>query len=122
MGLVVKPAAVNNEIHKRATFREVIRWRRGPSKEAATPVDLTGADARAYILSAYDAIEPPLLALSVEAGDIALGGAEGTIRLEIEADVTAALPVCEGAVRVLEILWPDGDVCRLAMGRCPIRA
>lgn len=121
MGLVVKPTVVNNVIYRRATFRERIRWRRGPSKEAAQPVDLTEADARAYILSSYDAFDAPLHTLRVGAG-LTLEGAQGTTVLEIEATDTAGLPLCPAAVRVLEIVWPDGDVCRLIMGACPIEA
>lgn len=51
----------------------------GPAK---TPVDLTGAAARLDIFDAL-ASGPPLLTLSTASGEIVLGGAAGTVAIDL---------------------------------------
>jgi len=53
-------------------------------------------------------------------GKITLG-ADGRIDLELPDEVTAARPKQKfSGVWDLEIVWPDGDVCRLVMGKAII--
>lgn len=124
MGLVIAPGAINSVIYRRATFLRMIRWRHGPTKESATPVDLTGAHGRAYIFPDAKTDAAALVSLTPQDTDrhIQLGDASGLITLRIAPQVTQDLPVHEDAVLIVEVVWPDGDVCRVAQGRCPIMA
>lgn len=87
------------------------------------PVDLTGATGRAYLFADAKALEP-LVTLTPDnpKQNILLGGTSGLITLLITPDITKDLPPHEETVRVIEIVWPDGDVCRAIQGRCPVVA
>jgi len=120
MGLIVAPVEMALTIYQGATFRQSFTWKSGPTATEAEPVDLTGCVARAYIREKYDS-PAPLLDMTTENGRIVLGGAAGTVDLELAADATATLPYLKrGARWDLEIEWPDGDVCRLFQGAVTI--
>jgi len=67
----------------------------GPSK---TPVDLTGCSARLVIYNLLDAAALPL-GFSTVSGHITLGGALGTVAIELDED-TAALTAERAAYRL----------------------
>jgi hypothetical protein len=58
-----------------------------------TPVDLTGCSARLVIVGLLEAAEPPEpLEFSTTGGHIALGGAAGTVAIDLDEDDTADIP------------------------------
>lgn len=115
MGLIVSPQNVPLTIYQGATFRQTLLWKYGPSASAATPVNLTEASARAQIRTSISAAETLVSLTSAAEGGLTLGGASGEIVVKLSSAVTAALPAGQ-MVWDLEIVWPDGDVCRLARG------
>lgn len=109
------PTKVPLKIYQGATFFESWAWSTAPDESSAyTPVDLTGCTARMQVRAKIDATTP-LLTLTTENGGISLGGTAGTIELLIDADDTAALTWTSG-VYDLEIVYPGGQVTRLAYG------
>lgn len=120
MGLIVAPTEMPLTIYQGATFRQSFIWKSGPTIAEVELVDLTGCVARAAIREKYD--DPAaLLDMTTENGRIVLGGAAGTIDLELAAEATATLPYLKrGALWDLEIEWPDGDVCRRFQGAVTI--
>jgi hypothetical protein len=109
------PFKVPLKIYQGATFFESWAWSTAPDESSAyTPVDLTGCTARMQVRAKIDATTP-LLTLTTENGGISLGGTAGTIELLIDADDTAALTWTSG-VYDLEIVYPGGQVTRLAYG------
>ncbi|MBK7542466.1 MAG: hypothetical protein IPI57_11940 [Candidatus Competibacteraceae bacterium] len=116
MGLLVDPIEMPLTIYQGATFRKSFAWKSGPTAATATPVDLTGCAARAHVREKIDSATA-LLEMTTENGRIALGGAAGTVALEVSDETTAALPRLKRAARWdLEIVWPDGEVTRLFQG------
>lgn len=125
MGLVVPPSQKDIVIYQGATFRDYIIWRYGPTAETAAPVQFSaGTTARAHVRKRH-ADPAAILRFSTEAlageGQIVLGATDGRIDLEMPDEVTEALPKTRfSGVWDLEIAWPDGDVCRLVMGKATI--
>ncbi len=104
------PAKLKFTIYQGATFPKRLRW----VAPGGTPVDLSGYTARMQVRSE---VESPtvLLSMTTENGGITLGGAAGTIDLYVSAEQTAAI-TWEGGVWDLEIVYPSGEVTRLAQG------
>lgn len=125
MGLVVPPVEKDITIYQGATFRDALIWTFGPDAATQTPVAFpAGTKARAHVRKKHgDAVA--WLRLSTEAlpgeGKITLDLTSGRIDLEIPDEASSALPVKkQTGVWDLEIVWADGDVCRLAMGKATI--
>lgn len=119
-------ARVTLKIRKGKTFRKTLYWNGQDVNGALTGIDLTGATARAHIISAIGAT--PALELTSENGGIALSNLasplavrkrDGTIvtlptgtakiALYISAVQSAALTI-ESGVWEPEIVFVDGDV------------
>jgi len=91
------------EIEQGATFSRVLTWK----DSAGDPIDLTGYTARMQ-LRQYKSSGAVILELTTGAdGRIALGGAAGTITLEVDADDTAEVTTDEG---VYDLELVNGDV------------
>lgn len=82
---------------------------------ADTPVDLSGYSARLQIRANRLASSPALLSVSSAGGEITLGGAAGTIDVEVDALVTAALDF-DQARWDLELTSSGGIVTTLIEG------
>lgn len=106
MGIVDTPTQCDIEIFQGATFKKVWQWIRD-----GEPVDLTGATVRGMIRHQYG--RPALATLTCQ------GGAAGHVKAVLDANTTRQLIPVE-CVWDLEVAWPDGDVCRLLMGKCLI--
>lgn len=98
-------------IEQGATFRKLIAWK---TKETRQPIDLTGCTARMHVRSSIKATTP-LLVLTTENNRILLGGADGTITLDLSDEITAGITWLS-AVYDLEIVFPNGTVRRLVQG------
>ena len=85
---------------------------------SAVPVDLTGYSARMQVRPETESSEV-LVELTTENGRLTLGGAAGTIVMEIEADVTETFD--NDGVYDLEIYNTDGKVYRVIKGRFVIQ-
>lgn len=103
-----------------ATLRRTFRLR----DNAGELIDLTGYSAR---LQVRERIGDPYTVLDVDSeapspapdGTLTMGGTEGTIALEVPAEVTAALDY-DGGVYDLELVSADGVVTRLLQGPAPL--
>lgn len=106
------PAKLKLTIYQGATFRKRLTWK-GPAP-SYTPIDLTGCTARMQVRSE---IESPavLLSFTTENGGITLGGAFGTIDLEL-GDIASSAVSWDSGVFDIEIVHPGGDVTRVAQG------
>lgn len=106
------PATFKNPlvIYQGATFRATWTY----ESPSGTPIDLTGCTARMQVRAK---ITDPmaLVSLTTANGGITLGGAAGTIGLYISDAATAAF-TWKGGVWDFELVWPNGDVDRLAQG------
>ena len=124
MGLVVSPSTFNLVIHQGASLQHTWTWHYGPDEESSVPVDLTSATARAQVRYARTS-RHVLLEMTSAGGEISLS-AQGVINLHVPGAVTATfpalsfLPAGRNHFWDLEIVWPDGDVCRLLQGRVTI--
>ena len=121
MGLVVAPSDLNLVIYQGASLQHTWIWRYGVDEDAAEPVDLTSASARAQVRRTR-ASRDVLLEMTTAGGDISLS-ALGEIKLHVPGAITATLPTLPVGMKGfwdLEIVWPDGDVCRLLQGRVTI--
>lgn len=98
------------EIEQGATFYKSIKWY---ESDKTTPVDLSGFSARMHIRSDVDSAV--VLVNLASPGNITLGGAAGTIVIEISATVTATYTFTEG-VYDLELEDAGGFVTRLVYG------
>lgn len=105
------PGRYDMTIWQGATFQRVFTWRVGTP---AANVNLTGYTARMQLRTAANAATPVLEA-TTENGRITLGGAAGTITLNLSATVTAALPANQYAYD-LELVSGSGQVTRLIEG------
>lgn len=105
------PGRYDMTIWQGATFQRVFTWRVGTP---AANVNLTGYTARMQLRTAANAATPALEA-TTENGRITLGGAAGTITLNLSATVTAALPANQYAYD-LELVSGSGQVTRLIEG------
>lgn len=103
-------------ILKGETFRRQHVWKAGIP---ALPVDITGCSARMQVRSVVDDATV-LLELSTANGGIALGGAAGTITLQLSAAATTALTWVRG-VYDLEITLSDASVRRLLEGSVKVK-
>lgn len=105
------PFKKNLTIYQGATFEMVGIWKAG---KTPVPVDLTGCKARAHIRADVDAPQV-LLELTTENGRVQLGGATGTVTLNLSDSETAAINWPDG-VYDLEVVFPSGFVRRLLSG------
>ena len=105
------PGRYDMTIWQGATFQRVFTWRVGTP---AANVNLTGYTARMQLRTAANAATPVLEA-TTENGRITLGGAAGTITLNLPATVTVALPANQYAYD-LELVSGSGQVTRLIEG------
>lgn len=106
------PAVFKNPlvICQGATFRATWTFQ-SPS---GAPINLTGCIARMQVRA--NITDPvALVNLTTGNGGITLGGAAGTIGLYISDAATAAFTWKVG-VWDFELVWPNGDVDRLAQG------
>lgn len=94
------------------TLAKTFNWKAG--SPTPTPVDLTGCTARMQIRSKVGAVAH-LMELTTENGRIVLGGAAGTVQLNLTAAETSAINWVSG-VYDLEIVYLDGRVRRLISG------
>lgn len=117
MGLVVDPTELDLTVFQGATYRKSMQWLHGATRATVQPVDLTTATARAQIRKRYGS-STAYCTLTTADGTIVLDDL-GSVSLYIEDSDTALLPPGD-AVWDLEITWPDGDVCRLLMGKVAI--
>ncbi len=83
-------------------------------KASGSPVDLTGYTARLQVRAGFDS-PSAIINLTTENGGIALGGALGTITLNLSASSTAALSPLVG-VYDLELISGSGVVKVLLEG------
>lgn len=104
------PAKLKFTIYQGATFRKRLTWK-APS---GILIDLTGCTARMQVRSEVESAEV-LLELSTTNNRIILGGANGTVDLDVCDEDTAAI-TWDSGVWDLEIAHPDGTVTRLAQG------
>lgn len=93
-----------------ATFRRQMTWK----TEAGNPINLTGYTAKLQIRKSANAPEA-VVTLDSSNGTIELGGAAGTIVLNMSAAVTDAITLSNG-VYDLELTSPTGFVTRLLFG------
>lgn len=99
-------------IRQGTTFHE--RWMYTTS--SGVPIDLTGCRAR---LQVRGRVTDPaaLIELTTENGGITLGGAAGTIELDISEEATRIITTWKGGVWDFMLTWPNGDVECLAQGQ-----
>lgn len=97
-------------INQGADFVLTLTW----NGSNGTPMNLTGYTARMMIKNSPEDVAP-LIELTTENGRITLGGALGTIALEISAYDTADLTFTN-ALYDLELISPTGFVTRLLQG------
>jgi hypothetical protein len=109
--MTIDPAVEPLTVYQGASFREHFTW----TDENNTPVNLTGYTARMQARPAPESADA-FMALTTANGGITLGGAAGTILVQMSAAQTAALP-SGGGHYDLELVAADGTVTRLLMGR-----
>ncbi len=97
-------------IEQGATLGLTLTWR----DESNALINLTGYTARMQVREQLDSATP-FITLTTENGGIALGGAAGTITLNITATATAAITQTSG-VYDLELVSSGGVVTRLLEG------
>jgi FlaG/FlaF family flagellin (archaellin) len=108
-------ATVNITIEQGAHFSLQILWK----DASGDPVDLTGYTARMPVRAKSD--DTLMLDLTTENSQIVLGGTDGTIDLDLDEDVTAALALKSGRHN-LELIPPSGETRRLAQGDVKVSA
>jgi hypothetical protein len=82
---------------------------------ADVPVDFTGCSARMQVRAAADPSSPAVVDITSAGGKIVLGGTAGTIRVIVDASVTAGIAAGE-YVYDINITWPGGTVQKFARG------
>lgn len=97
-----------------ATFRHVIRW-----KENEENVDLTDYTADMQVRIRPTSDEAVITLDSYDAGGITLGGAEGTITIVVDPEVTGAIEA-RNYMYDLELTDDSGYVFRLLEGRITV--
>lgn len=117
MGLVVPPSTVDVTLYQGASFKRNFQWKYGETLQTATAVDLTTASARAQVRKQFASATAYMSFTSVD-GEITLDD-EGNIEINVSPEKTALVPH-GNAVWDLEIVWPDGDVCRLVHGKVTV--
>ena len=102
---------LNLKVDQGATFSKVVVWKTGTP---AAVVNLTGCTARMQVRNKLT--DPVvLLELTTANGGIALGGAAGTVTINLSATQTAAIAWVT-AVYDMEIIYSNGVVRRLLAG------
>jgi len=129
----MKPAQIDIDIYQGATFRKRFWYGRktdpdGPLPDPTadppvnfTPHDLTGCTARMQVRPSVDS---SIIWIDLTDTTITVGDDEGWIEVEATAIETAGFdfdprPTMKrgSGVYDLEVVFPDGDVIRLAQGR-----
>jgi hypothetical protein len=105
-----KAGLLNITIEQGATFNPVFTWK----DELGNPIDLSGFSGRMHIRGEIEDVAP-LLEITTANTYMVLGGALGTITLNVPASITAALDF-DTAVYDLELESSGGDVTRLLKG------
>jgi len=108
--LAEKAGTLHLTIEQGATFNPVMTWK----DEVGTEINLTGYTARMHIRDTVEAAST-LHEATTDNGEIALGGAAGTITFNISAAITAAFGF-DSAVYDLELESAGGIVTRLLKG------
>jgi hypothetical protein len=113
--MTVITAPYNITINQGSTFRVVLTW-----KDASdNAINLTGYSAR---MQGRRTVESSTTIFSLTSGSgITLGGAAGTITIELSATATAALTPSSG-VYDLELVSGAGDVTRLIEGSFTVKS
>jgi hypothetical protein len=106
-----EPARYDMTIFQGADFERVLTWSLG---EPAVLVNLTGYSARMQ-LRTYKGSPDVIAELTTDNGSIVLGGAAGTINLDLPATQTEELTPNQYAYD-LEVIAPSGFVTRLIEG------
>lgn len=109
------PAQLYNiTIEQKATFELAITW----TEDDGAPINLTGYTAKFSVRTGYDGDE--ILSVTdtpTSDGGITLGGADGTIQVELKPEYTALLPSStERYVYDLVLKSGGGKVYRLING------
>lgn len=97
-------------IEQGATLVKPLVWK----DSTGTPVDNTGYTARLQVRP-HKSSTTVIVEASTDNGYITMGGADGSILIEIPADITAAITATRGAYD-LELTDPTGVVTRLLEG------
>lgn len=99
-----------------ATLQRTITW----TDPARNPINLTGYTARMHVRATVESAST-ILELTNQNGRITLGGAAGTVSLNVAANVTANLT--PGLyVYDLEVVSGGGEVTRLVEGNFNVKA
>lgn len=101
-------------IERGANFDQVWEWY---VSSGGAAVDVTGYTARMQVRPAAH-VNTYFASLYSTSGDITLGGAAGTVRVQMASAVTSAIP--GSGVYDLELTSPTGTVTRLAQGKAII--
>jgi hypothetical protein len=112
--MTIQPGKYNLTIVQGATLEEAITWQ----DAQGNPIDLTGYTARAQARQNYEDATP-FMNLTTENGGIILGGANGQIKLSLNASATAAI-TAETGMWDLELVTASGAVYRLLQGSVTI--
>ncbi|MGZ3773038.1 MAG: hypothetical protein ACXVCY_04630 [Pseudobdellovibrionaceae bacterium] len=102
-----------NACEQGSTFEKQFTWKVKNAANQLIPVDLQGYSARMQVRPNYKS--PFVIELTTENSRIILGGQNGTIRLFISAEDTAAIPA-KTFIYDLELVSPNGNVKRLIEG------
>lgn len=98
-------------IYQGATFHKRFIWQ----SASGSPIDLTGCTARMQVRAKVT--DPAvLIELTTEDGGLTLGGATGTIDLEISDEDTRVITSWKGGVWDLLITFPSGETYRIVEG------
>lgn len=103
------PGTYNIVAYQGASFDQQFAW-----KIDDTPVNLTGYTARMQTRRDHTS-ETATLTLTTENGGITLGGSQGTILVEVDADTMEAVDAAE-YVYDIELESAGGEVYRLLQG------
>lgn len=118
MATTTDPTALNLTLHQGATFERTLTW--SYTSAPAGPIDLTGATARLQFRTSHDAATAALTL--TEASGLTLGGAAGTIVIDITDSQTAALTTAASGSEAPTYVWDlrvvlsSGDVAIVARG------
>lgn len=114
--MTITPGNYDITIYQGATFNQLFTWR----DENNTLINLSGYTARLMARTAAGAATA-FITLTTENGGVALGGAAGTVTLNMSAAQTAALSPVNG-VYDLEMVDSGGLVTRLLQGNLFVSA
>ncbi len=108
--MTISPGQYDITIYQGATYNQQFTWK----DQANNPINLTGYSARMMARSSIDA-SSPFINLTNTNGGITLGGAAGTITLNMSDSQTALLSSING-VYDLELVDGAAKVTRLLQG------